>query len=110
MVVHCKINFDPSRIINEIRVACDKAEQGCSIDLSQINEKLKKLKCIVNIYANHLGEICVRMIDKQSPTNGIIFATTDWSDNYATDSEGYPIFQGVRGVCAKIGEKIVYND
>jgi len=69
--------------------------------------KLQRLKCNVNIYANHLGDICIRELHKQDPTDGIIFATTDWSDNYATDSEGYPTFQGVRGVCASI---IPYNN
>lgn len=66
--------------------------------------KLQRLKCNVNIYANHLGDICIRELHKQDPTDGIIFATTDWSDNYATDSEGYPTFQGVRGVCASISK------
>lgn len=62
------------------------------------------MSCNLNIYANSRGEICVRELTKREPTGGIIFATTDWSDNYATDSEGYPTFQGVRGVCANISE------
>lgn len=76
----------------------------------RLNEyiKLKRLKCHVDIYVNHMGEVCVRDVNKDRANEGMVFATTDWSDNYATDNEGYPVFQGVRGVCAKITDMHQY--
>jgi hypothetical protein len=55
---------------------------------------------IFNIYVNHLGDICLRKKTKSCPPGGVIFATTQRPSSW--DEEGYPVFQGVRGVCAKI--------
>jgi hypothetical protein len=55
---------------------------------------------IFNIYVNHLGDICLRKRNKSNPDGGVIFATTQCPS--CLDEEGYPVFQGVRGVCAKI--------
>lgn len=49
-----------------------------------------------------MGEVCVRSIEKAPPTGGMIFASTDWRDHKFRMVDGYPEFQGVRGVCAKI--------
>jgi hypothetical protein len=65
-------------------------------------QKLKRLRCMVDVYVNHMGEVCIRSFDQDPAPGGMVFATTDWSQNYEQDEEGYPIFQGVRGVCGKI--------
>jgi hypothetical protein len=64
--------------------------------------KLKELGCCCDIYVNHMGEVCVRSIDKDPPRGGMVFASTDWHDNATRLVNDYPEFQGVRGVCAKI--------
>lgn len=64
--------------------------------------KLKELGCCCDIYVNHMGEVCVRSIDKDPPRGGMIFAATDWHANAPRLVNDYPQFQGVRGVCAKI--------
>ena len=52
---------------------------------------------------NQEGEINVRAIDKPPPTGGVIFGTTQWNEAAPRDpGDGYPMFQGVRGVCAKV--------
>jgi hypothetical protein len=57
---------------------------------------------VFNLLVNHLGDVCVAKLDKPTPKGGVVFATAAWLPSYAQDSEGYPTFQGVRGVCAKI--------
>ncbi len=54
-------------------------------------------------FQHTLGEVCVRRQDKSPPTGGMIFASADWSKEYEHDEEGYPVYQGVRGVRARIG-------
>jgi hypothetical protein len=49
-----------------------------------------------------MGEVCVRSIEKDAPKGGMVFCSTDWHDNARRLVDGYPVFQGVRGVCAKI--------
>jgi hypothetical protein len=64
--------------------------------------KLRELACCCDIYVNHMGEVCVRSIDKDPPRGGMVFAATDWHDNATRIVDDYPVFQRVRGVCAKI--------
>jgi hypothetical protein len=64
--------------------------------------KLKRMNCICFVYVNHLAEVCIRKMDQEPPTGGVIFATTQWNDNSPLDEQGFPLFQGVRGVCAKL--------
>jgi hypothetical protein len=41
--------------------------------------------------------------DKSPPTGGMIFGTTRWNEAAPRDPvDGYPMFQGVRGVCVVI--------
>jgi hypothetical protein len=70
-------------------------------------DKLKRWKdhYVFNIYVNHLGDICLRKRNKPPPRGGFIFAVTQWS-TCQEDEEGYPVFQGVRGVCAKISSPV----
>jgi hypothetical protein len=66
-------------------------------------DKLKRWKdSVCDIYVNHLGEVCLNRFSKSPPHGGEVFAQMSWLPSYQTDSEGYPVFQGVRGVCAKI--------
>jgi hypothetical protein len=73
-------------------------------------EKLKRLQSICHLYVNKEGEVNVRSIDKGPPTGGVVFGTTQWNENAPRDSvDGYPMFQGVRGVCAKISPATLPN-
>jgi hypothetical protein len=53
---------------------------------------------------NYLGDICIRQFERDPPDHGrgVIIGTTDWFESYDRDKEGYPVFQGTRGVCVKI--------
>lgn len=65
-------------------------------------DKLRKGNCECDLYVTHLGDVCVHF-ENDPPMKGMKFATTNWLNSCPQDEEGYPIFQGVRGVCAKIG-------
>jgi hypothetical protein len=66
-------------------------------------DKLKRWKdSVCDIYVNHLGDVCLRKFERDPPNGGAVFAQTSWLDGYDEDDEGFPVFQGVRGVCAKI--------
>jgi hypothetical protein len=66
-------------------------------------DKLKRWKdCVVDIYVNLHGDVCLRKVDRDPPYGGVVFAQTSWLKGYGEDPQGYPVFQGVRGVCAKI--------
>jgi hypothetical protein len=66
-------------------------------------DKLKRWKdCVCDIYVNLYGDVCLRKFERDPPHGGAVFAQTSWLKGYAEDAQGYPVFQGVRGVCAKI--------
>jgi hypothetical protein len=67
-------------------------------------ENLKKWKCSCDVFVNYLGDICIRQFERDPPDHGrgVIIGTTDWFESYDRDKEGYPVFQGTRGVCVKI--------
>jgi hypothetical protein len=64
---------------------------------SQLN-KLKRLGGPCRVYVNRYGEVCVRSLCQPHPTGGIVFGTVEWNESAPRDSDGYPLFQGVRGV------------
>jgi hypothetical protein len=52
---------------------------------------------------NQEGQVNVRAIDRDPPTGGTIFGMTEWNENAPRDPvDDCPMFQGVRGVCAKV--------
>lgn len=64
-------------------------------------EKLVRWNCNCDVFVNHFGDVCVRKFERDPPHGGTVFATTSCI-NLKLDKEGYPVFQGTRGVCAKI--------
>lgn len=67
-------------------------------------DQYKKLQDgqVHDIYVNKYGDVCLsRLDDRLDTTTCAVFATTFWSP-VSVDGEGYPIFQGVRGVRAKL--------
>lgn len=58
---------------------------------------------LYDIYVNELGDVCISECDQlSSRPYCTVFATTFWSPGTLFDNEGFPLFQGKRGVCAKI--------
>lgn len=65
--------------------------------------ELLRENSLYDIYVNKYGDVCLSQLNQiPDPSTCTIFATTFWSKDLPVDAEGYPTFQGVRGVCAKI--------
>jgi hypothetical protein len=58
---------------------------------------------LFNLFVTRVGDVCAHPAEKPVPKEAVVvFAQAWWLRSYGCDEGGYPLFHGVRGVCAKI--------
>jgi hypothetical protein len=82
--------------------SCQVGDAPVTLRADQYSQMRAAGNCLFDLYVTHLGDVCAQSAQKAPPKDGTIFARASWLSTYGLDEQGYPVFQGVRGVCARI--------